>query len=641
MQDNMRLLYSFVVIFLVSGSLMGQALHQRLSERTVAFGDTADVFIYVGDFDSIVSIQYSIRWDTAVARFAAWEETELPFLAIGASKADRGELRLSWWDSGGRGISLADSSTIAKLRFVGIGEPGFQTPVEISSNPLAIQVYQATSDPLINRPISLIPKMGRIQMAAPLGITLEVAPVGCVGEQKGQIALRMTADTANYRVAWRGPGDFSASGYQLNGLAAGNYQLSVTDLDENLIYQTDVLLEGSTSPLVYDIQLDSIECGATLAPKVQLSAAGGMAPYTYRLRDTESFDGIFRDIPAGTYQLQVVDALNCLLEDSIRIGTGDIGLDIGPPKQFLCPGDSVSLSVDLEAGQSALWSTGSTEASISVSATGTYSVAVTTSDGCTARDTVIVRDGGSVAVELLSDAFDICPGDSLQLVVAGAETYEWLNADTTISDPFVPNPLVYPSGNRLYTVVGSSNCGSDTLSIDVLVYDLLVVDAGRDTCIGPGTDYQLTASGGQSYRWLPNSFPVSDSTIANPVVNPTDSTTYFVEITDINGCTQLDSVTILTATDPASLIDAVNVLTPNGDRFNDVLEFEGMDKFGDNSLRIYNRWGNLIYEKANYQSDADRFDGSYKGQPLPAGNYFYVLAFESGEIKQTLLIIRE
>ena len=93
-------------------------------------------------------------------------------------------------------------------------------------------------------------------------------------------------------------------------------------------------------------------------------------------------------------------------------------------------------------------------------------------------------------------------------------------------------------------------------------------------------------------------------------------------------------------TEPAE-IRTYNLLSPNGDGKNDILEFDGLGKFTENTLRIYNRWGNLVYDKVNYQDDNERFDGTYKGKELPAGTYFYVLRLRSGEIREAFTIVRE
>lgn len=102
----------------------------------------------------------------------------------------------------------------------------------------------------------------------------------------------------------------------------------------------------------------------------------------------------------------------------------------------------------------------------------------------------------------------------------------------------------------------------------------------------------------------------------------------------------MDTITVFVADDSVN-VKTVNLITPNGNDKNDVLEFKDIEKFGINTLKVYNRWGDLVYQKINYQKDDDRFDGTRKGKPLPAGNYYYVLSFREKEYKQTLTILRE
>ena len=98
---------------------------------------------------------------------------------------------------------------------------------------------------------------------------------------------------------------------------------------------------------------------------------------------------------------------------------------------------------------------------------------------------------------------------------------------------------------------------------------------------------------------------------------------------------------VLLASDPTETIRRINLISPNGDGMNDELEFQGVEKFGPNKLEVYNRWGSLVYQKVNYQLDEDRFDGTKNGNRLPAGNYYYVLSFTTGDVRQKLLIVRD
>jgi len=61
-----------------------------------------------------------------------------------------------------------------------------------------------------------------------------------------------------------------------------------------------------------------------------------------------------------------------------------------------------------------------------------------------------------------------------------------------------------------------------------------------------------------------------------------------------------------------------NVFTPNGDGVNDYFFIPGLDTYSENEITIINRWGNVVYEKKNYQGD-------WTGNGLPEGTYYYVL----------------
>ena len=171
---------------------------------------------------------------------------------------------------------------------------------------------------------------------------------------------------------------------------------------------------------------------------------------------------------------------------------------------------------------------------------------------------------------------------------------------------------------------------------------VITATGGEDVCVPVGETATLNASGGEFYYWSGEEYPLSDYNISNPSTMPEDSTQYFVMILDENECTLFDTVTVFVADDPVAFIPAINMITPNGDGINDAVDFGDIGKFGSNTFRVFNRWGKIVYEKINYQSDTERFAGVFNGEQLPAGNYYYVLSFINDQkIKQTLCIVEE
>ncbi len=90
------------------------------------------------------------------------------------------------------------------------------------------------------------------------------------------------------------------------------------------------------------------------------------------------------------------------------------------------------------------------------------------------------------------------------------------------------------------------------------------------------------------------------------------------------------------------VIEVFNVITPNGDGIHDVLAISGLENYPDNSIRIYNRWGVLVYGTQAYNTQGSVFEGTSKGRvtldpdrKLPVGTYFYILDYKNnlGESK--------
>ena len=189
-----------------------------------------------------------------------------------------------------------------------------------------------------------------------------------------------------------------------------------------------------------------------------------------------------------------------------------------------------------------------------------------------------------------------------------------------------------------FSVEVSNNCNSEVATLDIPVNPPSGM-AGPDLNVLIGREVMLTALGGVQYEWS-GPFDLSCTNCATPSVSPETSSTFVVRITDINGCTTIDSVYVEVFDDLDQVLDLVNTITPNGDGLNDILVIKGLESFNANSLVIYNRWGEVVFQQDNYQNT---FDGTYKGQPLPAGSYYYVLKLFPGErvVKSVLVILHE
>lgn len=613
-----------------------QTIRLSLPDTSVLNGTTLALDLTCTDFDSIVSMQFSINWNTAVLDYQSFERIDLDFVAIGDFQADDGELRFSWFDVEGFGQTLPDGSIVVRLFFEVVGPPGSFSQLPITDNPLAIQIFTAGSMPGLFDPVALEQDTGLVTVISPADVSVDVTDVRCFGENNGAIDAAIAQAPAGYSLQWTGPGNFTADTEDLTGLQAGDYTLTLRDQGGQIIYQ--VVYVVSAPPLL-TLQALNLEDAFCEQPIGSLSAliSGGVAPYTLDTGGGPVAATQLTGLVAGAYDLAIVDANGCRIDTTFVIG-GPVSPEINlPDTTTFCTGQTGT--IDAGNHSAYLWSTGAVTPTLSVSNAGAYSVTVTNAEGCQAADTTLVIFSSNVNLSFSNIVTLLCQGDSLQLQVSGATSYTWIDPSGTLSALDTPFPFAKPEITTTYTVIGVSPCGSDTASITVEVYPVTAT-AGPDTCIIRGVPLQLYASGGEFYQWADADYPVSNPFIPNPMVEPEDSVDYIVTIVDSNACVIRDTISVMVSDSPLENIIRINLITPNDDGKNDGLDFGSIGKYGPNSLKVFNRWGDLVYQKVNYQSDDERFDGTSRGQPLPAGTYYYVLAFKTGTIKQALTIVR-
>jgi len=256
----------------------------------------------------------------------------------------------------------------------------------------------------------------------------------------------------------------------------------------------------------------------------------------------------------------------------------------------------------------------------------TYTVTGADINGCIDTATVTVR----LRTHTISNAWGdtaVCFGVPVQLYDTGGHTYQWLPA-IGLSNPAISNPIATPPYTTIYMVIAQlGGCIPDTNTVTVFVYPQPTVYAGPDQRLLAGSTAQLQATGKDiaTYRWWPSE-TLSCPECPNPVASMTVSTTYNVDVASEYGCKASDSVTILLYCDN-SMVFMPNVFTPNGDGQNDVFYPRGVGIEVVKTFRIYNRWGELLYERDNIGlNDASiAWDGSYKGAEPKPDVYVYIM----------------
>lgn len=286
-----------------------------------------------------------------------------------------------------------------------------------------------------------------------------------------------------------------------------------------------------------------------------------------------------------------------------------------------------------------------TPAPFSYGSPGIYNISLTIDDGLPTQNTyckqIVVIAKKSVSV---TPDTSICAGNSVNLLAAGGDSYEWLNT-TEIPAATVASAVVTPLQNTSYrVVVRNFACKtSDTLATAVKVNPLPMVRITKSNDINCSfSTARLSASGAATYQWLPVT-GLSDPALADPVVNIQQSTKYYLTATSNAGCSRKDSVEVLVTamnmTADSYLVPTA--FTPNGDGINDCFGIKQWGNLNNIAFSIYNRWGERIF----YTNTSTRcWDGRYKSIPQPSGTYVYHISFQSvcGAVdrKGTVVLIR-
>ncbi len=304
--------------------------------------------------------------------------------------------------------------------------------------------------------------------------------------------------------------------------AAGSYSVQVTNVNGckgssaattvNLVAkpQTGILLSGNHPFCSGD--------------SVQLTAPSG---YTYSWSNGASTQSIFAKA-AGTYQVSMLSE-GCMWSDSMSISVFDLPnakLNYSDTAE-LCPEDSLSIST-LENFATYSWNTGSTAAQITTQQPGSYWVIVSDTNGCSnSSDTLELIIAMALHPKILANGpLLLCPGASVELSTDPFDSYLWSNGATSAS--------ITVNDSGVYFVSVSRNSGCSGVSDTIFVTQLAKPQAFLDPS-GPVSacdSIQVAATPGfNSYTWS-NGF-------LGQSIGLYRSGTYFVNITDSNGCEAL------------------------------------------------------------------------------------------------------
>lgn len=474
---------------------------------------------------------------------------------------------------------------------------------------------------------------------AAISVSVTTTPASC-GSSNGSATATVSGGTPGYTYSWFPGGETTSA---ITNQPAGSYLLTVTDANGcNTIIS--VTINSSGTPTVTILSQSNVSCNGGNDGSATSNVTGGASPYTYSwsttpVQTTATATGLM----AGTYSIIVTDATGCSGTTAVTI-TQPIGMSVSISNtSATCGNNDGSATATVSNGASPYiynWSSGQTTATANSLMAGSYTVTITDANGCTTTSSTIIINSNGPTASILSQTNASCFGASDGSATATASgatppyTYVWN------SSPSQTAATATGLSAGMYTVTVTDAAGCASISIvaitepsAVSVWAYALSNATCPTCCdGTASD---SASGGTApyiYSW--STTPVQTTVSATGLCG---GMTYTLCLTDANGCSSCDTVTIpvnnTTGVFSANQ-DVIITIFPNP--ANDYLFVEGTVSSSEKvEVTIVNPFGQMM-QKNNFTVNG-KFSEKLNTENLPAGIYF--MEINSSDINRKLKFV--
>ena len=342
---------------------------------------------------------------------------------------------------------------------------------------------------------------------------------------------------------------------------------------------------------------------------------------------------------AGTYTLSITGNNGCMSDTTYTIVDLSNVPSVGMDKDTIwrCNTTDLVIIPDIPATYTIAWSTTDGNFDILgdtllVSSIGTYIInMVDTETGCPGSDTLRVIDDPIVLDALATGSNPLCPeavdGTIFFNISTGHPPYTvTLNGQDLNSE-------MLPAGNYDIVLEDVFGCSFDTTIVltDPPAFEVITE---CDVIYSQGQTLELEATANigddaiNDFFW---SNKLGDELGNGPIlnINSLPDSSIFVIVVDTNGCQAMKTINF--TFDNTKMIHAPTIFSPNGDGNNDTWIIKsGSQPTTMDKLSIYDRWGNVMYQRENvsYNEESEGWDGKYNGVPVQSGVYVYKAVYK-------------
>jgi gliding motility-associated-like protein len=384
----------------------------------------------------------------------------------------------------------------------------------------------------------------------------------CNGGATGALSVSVAGGTPAYSILWSG----GQTSFTLNGLVAGTYTATITDINSC----QDTVLAIITEPaLALSSTFNSVGvlCFGETSGFIDAFPSGGTPAYSFNW-STGATTSTITGLIAGVYSLTITDNNSCEFISTVSVSgpTQPLAISIDSQIDVICFGDLGSATVSASGGIGSYifdWSDGQSGNTAINLLAGIYSVSVTDDNGCIASTTVTINGAAAALSASISAQSDVlCFGENsgtatvTALGGSGLYNYLWSDGQTTA----LATGLA--AGSYTVTVSDANGCtttvvASVTISAPAAALSAAISSQTDVLCFGEisGTA-TVTASGGSNlynYLWLDGQTTALATGLA--------AGSYTVTVSDANGCTTTVVASVTISAPAAALSAAISAQT--------------------------------------------------------------------------------
>lgn len=392
-------------------------------------------------------------------------------------------------------------------------------------------------------------------------------------DQPGAIWLSVNGGTLPYTASWSGPVNgtktFNSNGTSIQNLPAGTYILTVVDANGCSDSETITINVNNGS---FNMQATPVGGGCAQNGSIIVDLNGGSGPYTIQWSgpvggsvNTNSGGYVINNLPGGTYTITAIDENGCTDVESVYLFDGGNTINVSAIATDGNCESNGSIHVDISGGSApyvVVWN-GPIAGTITIVGNsldltdlpeGTYSITVTDGSGCSDLVVVTVNNPESSIVLSASVAEGNCGAEgSVFLTIDGGNSPYWISwtgpENGTISVNSNSTTIQnLSSGTYTFTVEDENDCTESIyVTINNAESDLEVVGFTTNETCDESNSIQLNILNGTPSYLIQWSGPIGGSTISNSNIfslNDIPPGTYYFTVTDDNGCTDTETVTV-------------------------------------------------------------------------------------------------